>query len=108
MPVLATDNISKIHSLAVTPYGRVFFGNSSEVAKLEADGSVKIIIELEGDTVLGLAALGENQFLILRKRKGGDTSLDRVDAFGNVEIVLDANQIASANSAGPVPIRKSE
>lgn len=108
LPVLATDNISKIHSLAVTPYGRVFFGNSSEVAKLEADGSVKIIIELEGDTVLGLAALGENQFLILRKRKGGDTSLDRVDAFGNVEIVLDANQIASANSAGPVPIRKSE
>ena len=108
LPVLATDYIGRIQSMAVTPYGRIFFGNSSEVAKLEADGSVKIFLELEGDAVLGLAASGENRFVLLRRAKGGAVNLERVDAFGNVEVLLTPDQVASASSSGPVAIANPE
>ena len=108
LPVLATDHIGRINSMSVTPYGRIFFGNSSEVAKLEADGSVKIFLELEGDDVLGLAALGENRFLLLRRVRGGAVSLQHVDAFGNVRVLLTPDQIASASSSGPVAIPNPE
>ena len=94
--------------MAVTPYGRIFFSNGAEVAKLEADGSVKIFLELDGDAVLGLAALGENRFVLLRRAKGGAVNLERVDAFGNVEVLLTPDQIASASSSGPVVIAHPE
>lgn len=109
LKVLATDNIGRINTMAVTPYGRIFFGNSSEVAKLEADGSVKIFLELEGDDVLGLAAIAENRFVMLRRAaRGGAVSLEHVDAFGNVRVMLTPDQIASASSSGPVAIANPE
>jgi hypothetical protein len=108
LPVLVTDNISKIHSLAVTPYGRIFFGNTSEVAKLESDGSVKIFVELAGDRVLGLAAIGENRFLLLRQDKNGARSLEIIDPFGNSQVLVNSNQIASVTDAGPLAITNAD
>jgi len=55
--------------------------------------TVKIVIDMEGDAVLGLAALGENEFLLLRRDKRGDVRLEQVDAFGNPEVLLTADQI---------------
>jgi hypothetical protein len=104
LAVLITDNISKIHSIAVTPYGRVLFSNNSEVAKLKADGTVEILVELAGDEVLGLAALGENEILMLLRSKSGGVSLVHVDSSGTVKPLISAEQIASASSDGPVEI----
>ena len=95
-PVLINDTISRIHSMAVTPYGRVFFSNSSEIAKLKADGSVEVLLDVRGDTILGLAALGENECLLLRQDRDGRQTLERLDNFGNVEVVVTAEQISNA------------
>ncbi len=97
-PVLVTDTISKIHSLSVTPYGRVFFSNSAEVAKLDAEGEVRVLVELEGHDILGLAAENETSVLLLRRDRDDQKYLERVDAFGHVTVLLTGDQIASVSS----------
>lgn len=108
LPVLITDNISKILSMAATPSGRIFFSNNSEVAKLDAEGAVKIIIELAGDTVLGLAALRENEFLLLRQDMSGSPSLEFIDVSGNSKVMVSAEQMASAVSGESIEIEQPE
>lgn len=107
-PVLLTDTISKIHTLSVTPYGRVFFGNSSEVAKINARGEVDILVDLQGQTVLGLAAESENSVLLLRRDRDGRQHLERIDAFGNSATLLTDDQIAAVAVGAPIRIEYSE
>lgn len=104
LPVLITDNISKILSMAVTPFGRIFFSNNTEVAKLQADGTVQIITELRGDTILGLAALRENECLLLRQDKSGSLRLEFIDTSGDSKVMVSAEQIASATSGESIKI----
>lgn len=106
-PVLATDVISKIHSISVTPYGRVFFANNAEIAKLDAEGNVKILQKLEGERVLGLAAMGENAVLVLRRKDGSSARLERLDISGNTEILVSADHIGTVAADVPVQIAKS-
>ena len=103
-PVLTTDNISKIHSLSVTPYGRVIFGNNTEVAKLNAEGEVNILVELEGQDVLGLAAISESEVLLLRRSRDGDVFLELIDAFGHTRQLLTPDQVASVSRDSVVTV----
>jgi len=107
-PVLTTDIISKIYSMAVTPYGRVFFGNNTEVAKLTAEGEVEMVLEIKEGSVLGLAALGERAVLLLRRHEKDAVSLERIHINGNREVLLSVDQIASVTSGSPVKIATSE
>ena len=106
-PVLTTDVISRIHTMSVTPYGRVFFANNAEIAKLTAEGEVEILQELEKERILGLAAAGENTLLVLRQREGEGPRLERLDAFGNAELLVSAEQIAAVSRDAPVQIATS-
>ena len=99
-PVLITDMIGKIHSFSVTPFGRVFFGNNSEIGRLDTDGTVEVLLEMGGDKVLGLAAFGENEFLLLRRDKSGRLQLERVDASGEVEVLLRTEEVALEKAVG--------
>jgi hypothetical protein len=101
-PVLTTDVISKIHSMSATPYGRVFFANNSEIAKLDAEGEITIFQELEGDKVLGLAAVGENAVLVLRQSEGAGLRLEHLDALGKTRELVSAEQIAAVTMEQPV------
>ncbi len=103
-PVLATNVISKIHSMAVTPYGRVFFANNSEIAKLDAQGEVEILQELEDEQVFGMVALGENSVLVLRRSASEPDRIERLDALGNSEVVVTAEQIAAVSREASVEI----
>lgn len=103
-PVLATDLISKIYSISVTPYGRVFFANNAEIAKLNAEGEVEILQELEGERIYGLAALGENAVLVLRQRDGEAARVERLDVLGNTEVIVSGEQIATVSKDAPVEI----
>lgn len=103
-PVLATEGIRRIHSIAVTPYGRVFFANNAEIAKLDAKGQVEILQELNGDTILGMAAQGEHSVLILRGSEQAPTRLERLDTRGNTEVLVSAEQIAAVTREAPVQI----
>lgn len=103
-PVLATDLISKIHSLSVTPYGRVFFSNNAEIAKLNAQGEVAILQELDGDVILGLAAQNENTVLVLRRNEANAFRLERLQTSGNIEVLVSADQIAAVTKEVPVQI----
>jgi len=106
-PVLTTDVISKIHTFAVTPYGRVFFANNAEIAKLGAEGEVEILQKIERERIFGLAALGENSVLVLRRRNGEGTRLERLDAFGNAEVLVSADHIGAVSRDAPVQIANS-
>lgn len=103
-PVLTTDTISKIHSMSVTPYGRVYFGNTSEVAKLNAQGEVEILVDLQGQAVMGLAAEGENAVLLLRRNRDGKLYLERIDIFGNAELLLTSEDIAAVTTEHAVTL----
>jgi hypothetical protein len=96
-PVLISDTIGKIHSLSVTPYGRVFFGNNSEVAKLDAEGEVEILVDLEGQNVLGLGAVNESEVLVLRRDRAGKQYLELIDAFGHTTELLTSEQMAAVS-----------
>jgi len=106
-PVLATDVISKIYTISVTPYGRVFFANNAEIAKLDAQGEVQILQELVGEKIHGLAAVGENAVLVLRQRDGESPRLERLDAFGNAQVLVTAENIGAVSRDTPVQIARS-
>lgn len=103
-PVLVTDVISKIHTIAVTPYGRVFFANNSEIAKLDAEGEVAILQQIEGEKIFGLAAVGESAVLVLRQKDGEGLRLEHLDLSGNIRQVASADHIASVKTDQPVQI----
>jgi hypothetical protein len=106
-PVLVTDVIGKIYSLSVTPYGRVFFANNSEIAKLDAQGEVEILQQVEGERILGLAAMGENAVLVLRQKDGEGSRLERLDVLGNTEVLVSADQIGAVSEGAPVRVADS-
>ena len=106
-PVLAVDVISKIYSISVTPYGRVFFANNSEIAKLDAQGEIEILQEIDGEKIHGLAAMGENAVLVLRQKKVEGTRLERLDTFGNAEVLVTADHIEAVSIQAPVQIARS-
>lgn len=103
-PVLVTDMISRIYSMSATPYGRLFFANNTEIAKLDAKGEVEILQQVEGEKIYGLAALGENAVLVLRQRDGEGARLEKLDTFGKVEEVVSAAHIAAVSPQAPVEI----
>lgn len=106
-PVLITDVISKIHSIAVTPYGRVFFANNTEIAKLDAQGEVKILQKFDAERILGLAAVGENVVLVLRQKDAEPARLERLDTSGSIELLVSGDQIAAVSREEPVQVRES-
>ena len=101
-PILMTDLISKIYSMAVTPYGRVFFANNAEIAKLDAQGEIEILQKLDGDKIFGLAALGENSLLILRQTEGAGLRLEHMDAMGKIRELVSAEQTATVTMDRPI------
>lgn len=107
-PVLITDVISKIHSMSVTPYGRVFFANNAEVAKLNAKGEVEVLQELDGDVILGMAAENENSVLVLRRRKSEAPRLERIDNFGTSHVLVTAEQISAVTKDSPMQIANAD
>lgn len=106
-PVLITDVISKIHSIAVTPYGRVFYANNSEIAKLDAQGEVNILQKIEDEKIFGMGAIGENEVLVLRQKDGEAVRLERLDTIGKTEVLVSAEQIATVSRDNPVEITSS-
>ena len=103
-PVLASDVISRIHSMSVTPYGRVFFANNTEIAKLDAKGEVAMLQDFYGEKVFGLAAVGENAVLVLRQPEGEGLRLERLDIFGSTQTVVSPEQMAAVAKDQPVQI----
>lgn len=103
-PVLTTDVISRIHSIAVSPYGRVFFANSSEIAKISAKGEVTVLRDLRGEKVFGLAALGENEVLVLRQGDGEGLRLEKLDSSGNTVVVVEPGQMAAVSEGEPLRV----
>jgi len=106
-PVLITDVISKIHSFSVTPYGRVFFANNAEIAKLDALGEVAILQKIEGETILGLAAVGERVVLVLVQKDGEAARLERLNTSGDSEVLVSGDQIAAVSRDFPLQIANS-
>jgi len=106
-PVLVTDVIGKIYSLSVTPYGRVFFANNAEIAKLDAQGEVEILQKLEREKIHGLASMGENAVLVLRQKEGEGPRLERLDTLGTIEVVVSADHIEAVSIQAPVQIARS-
>lgn len=103
-PVLATDVISKIYCISATPYGRVFFANNAEIAKLNAQGEVEILQKIERERIFGLAAEGERTVLVLRQKEGESLRLERLYTSGDTEVIVAGEHIDAVSEDAPVKI----
>ena len=95
-PVPTNDRIGRIQSMTVTPRGQIYLGNRSGLVKLSPDGTVNILLDSDGSTILGLAAENDDSVLLLRLDNAGSINLVRIDSQGESEVILSADQIAAA------------
>lgn len=101
-PVIVQGSLGRIESMTVTPFGRIYLDNGSELVQIDADGRLTTLRAGEGDTVVGLAAESEDSVLMLRLAAGG-VDLLRVDGQGESEVILSADQIAAVTAGEPEP-----